>query len=735
MTEYSAGQATGRPDTGIAALVMVARYHQMAADPDQIHHHFGTHGHHLREADIIRAGRHLGLKAKAFTAGWAKLAKVALPAIVQANGGSYFILAAIAEDKALVQVPGRPQAETLSREAFEARWTGRLVLLTRRSKLPGSDKGFSIAWFAKALLKYRKLLRDVIVASFFVQLFALITPLFFQVVIDKVLVHKGIDTLDVLAIGLLVISVFDVVLNGLRNYVFSHTTNRVDVSLGAQLYDHLVHLPLPYFIARRVGTTVARVHELDSIRNFITSSALTLVIDLFFTLVFFSVMCLYSLKLTLIVAGSIPCYILLSAFVTPVLRRRLDEKFMRGAESQAFLTESVAGIETVKAMAVEPQMQRRWEERLAAYVSAAFKANNLGNVSGQTAQLINKVVTVLILWIGARAVIHNDLSVGELIAFNMIAGRVSAPILRLVHLWQDFQQARISVARLGDILNTPREPGHNPNRTTLPEVEGHVCLDQVTFRYGPDQSPVLKGLSVNVAPGEVIGIVGRSGSGKSTLAKLIQRLYLPETGRVMVDGTDLAQMEPAWLRRQVGVVLQENRLFNASIRDNIALADPGLPMDSVIRAAKLAGAHEFIVQLSEGYDTTVGEQGASLSGGQRQRIAIARALISNPRILILDEATSALDYESERIIQDNMRSICHNRTVFIIAHRLSTVRGADRILVMEQGQVVEQGDHHDLLSQNGYYAKLHKYQGDVPPIRAKEQRAPELMGQAQGGLV
>jgi len=735
MSEYPEQAPDQGLDTGLIALVMVARYHQVAADPDQIKHHFGTRGQPFSENDLVRAARHLGLKARAFGADWARLSKVALPAIAQAGDGNYFIVAALAEDKALIQKPGESQASTLSCEELEALWSGRLLLVTRRSRLSGTAQAFNIAWFARALAKYRRLLTDVIVASFFVQLFGLITPLFFQVVIDKVLVHKSLDTLDVLAIGLLVISVFDVVLNGLRNYVFSHTTNRVDVTLGAQLYDHLVHLPLPYFIARRVGTTVARVHELDSIRNFITSSALTLVIDLFFTIVFFAVMCLYSLKLTLIVAGSIPCYILLSAFVTPVLRRRLDEKFMRGAESQAFLTESVAGIETVKAMAVEPQMQRRWEERLAAYVSAAFKANNLGNVAGQTAQLINKVVTVLILWIGARAVIHNDLSVGELIAFNMIAGRVSAPILRLVHLWQDFQQARISVARLGDILNTPREPGHNPNRTTLSEVEGHVRLDQVTFRYGPDQPPVLKGLSIDVAPGEVIGIVGRSGSGKSTLTKLIQRLYLPETGRVMVDGIDLAQMAPAWLRRQVGVVLQENRLFNASIRDNIALADPGLPMDAVIRAARLAGAHEFIVQLPEGYDTMVGEQGASLSGGQRQRIAIARALISNPRILILDEATSALDYESERIIQDNMRAICQNRTVFIIAHRLSTVREADRILVMDQGQVVEQGDHHDLLRQNGYYAKLHHYQSDVPPIRARGRGTPEPVGQTQGGLI
>ncbi|GAA3954316.1 hypothetical protein GCM10022278_11320 [Allohahella marinimesophila] len=637
------------------------------------------------------------------------------------KNGETAILAKAAPDKVLVQDYDKPSPRVLTQEEFLSEWSGELILVTKRSILPGMSAKFDISWFIPALLKYKGLLGDVVLASFFIQIFALLTPLFFQVTIDKVLVHKGVSTLDVLAIGLVVIAIFDVVLNGLRDYVFTHTTNRVDVTLGAKLFHHLTQLPIAYFLSRQVGNTVARVRELDSIRNFITGSALTLIIDLFFTIVFFAVMAYYSMTLTWIVLGSIPCYVILSIIITPILKKRLDEKFARGAENQAFLTESIASIETVKAMAVEPQMQRKWEDNLAAYVAAAFKANNLGNISSQVAQFINKIVTVLILWFGATLVMSNELTIGQLIAFNMIAGRVSGPILKLVQLWQDFQQAGISIQRLGDILNTPTEPGHNPNRTTLPRIQGRVTFDKVSFRYKPDQPQTLKQIALDVKAGEVIGIVGRSGSGKSTLTKLIQRLYVPETGRVMVDGIDLAQMEPAWLRRQVGVVLQENRLFNSSVKDNIALTDPSLPMDAVVRAATLAGAHEFIVGLPEGYDTMVGEQGAALSGGQRQRIAIARALITNPRILILDEATSALDYESERIIQENMRHLCKGRTVFIIAHRLSTVRQADRILVVEQGEIVESGSHDELIRLNGYYNKLHSYQSHTPAIRQVPQ--------------
>jgi subfamily B ATP-binding cassette protein HlyB/CyaB len=702
------------PDTGLVCLVLVARVLGLAADAAQLRHRLALSGSRVTGADILLAARHLGLKARSISSNWNRLQKTPLPALAQHRDGHWLVIAKADAERVLVRDPLEERPLTLPRELFESAWNGTLILLTRRAQLADASTRFGFRWFIPALVKYRKLFGEVLLASFFLQLFALITPLFFQVVIDKVLVHKGLTTLDVLAFGLIVVSVFEVLLGGLRTYMFSHTTNRVDVELGSRLYRHLLRLPMSYFGARRVGDSVVRVRELENIRNFITGSALTMVIDLLFTFVFLAVMYYYSPLLTYIVLGSIPAYVLLSVFVTPILRARVNEKFNRGAENQAFLVESVNGVETLKAMSIEPQMQKRWDEQLAGYVHASFKASNLGNIASQVAGFINKVVIVLILWVGARAVIQGDLSVGQLIAFNMLAARVSGPVLRLVQLWQDFQQAGVSIKRLGDILNTPVEPGHSQSRLSLPQIQGRIQFDRVSFRYRADGPEVLREVSLDISTGEVVGIVGRSGSGKSTLTKLVQRLYVPERGRVLIDGVDIAQVDTAWLRRRIGVVLQENVLFNRSVRDNIALADPGLPMEAIIQAARLAGAHEFILEMPQGYDTLVGEHGASLSGGQRQRIAIARALVTNPRILIFDEATSALDYESERIIQQNMQAICQNRTVIIIAHRLSTVRAAQRILVMEKGQIIEQGTHDDLLSQRGQYAQLHALQSGQP---------------------
>lgn len=693
-------------DTGLACFVMLAAFLEQAVDPGQLTHQYGEVGKHLDDITLLRAAKDLDFKAKAVTSSPDRLEKLPLPAIAHRKDGTFFILAKVAEGKALVQDPlvGRP--ETWAMDKLVAEWDGRLILITTRKSMVGDQRRFDISWFIPAVVKYRKLFTEVLLASFFIQIFALISPLFFMVIIDKVLTHRGLTSLDVLIFALITVSVFEVILGGLKTYIFSHTTNRIDVELGTQLFKHLMQLPISFFGVRKVGQTVARVRELENVRNFITGSALTLVVDLAFTFVFIAVMYFFSSTLTWIVICSIPFYILVSVLVTPVLRKRVEEKFQRGAENQAFLVESITGVETVKAAAVEPQMQRRWEEQLAGYVGISFKTAQLSNIAQQSVQLIQKITMALTLWFGARLVIDGDMTVGQLVAFNMLSGRVSQPILRLAQLWQDFQQTRISIERLGDILNEKTEVQSSPGRGALPAIRGDVEFDSVTFRYRSDGPEILKNVSLSVKAGEVVGIVGPSGSGKSTLTKLIQRLYVPESGRTLVDGTDLAMVDPSWLRRQIGVVLQENYLFNRSVRENIALADPAMPMDRVIDAAKLAGAHDFIVELSEAYDTIIEERGASLSGGQRQRIAIARALATNPRILIFDEATSALDYESEMIIQENMRRIAAERTVFIIAHRLSTVRDCNRIVTIEAGEIVEQGTHDDLLKTNGRYATL-----------------------------
>ncbi|MGE0108198.1 MAG: type I secretion system permease/ATPase [Bdellovibrionales bacterium] len=696
-------------DTGLVSFILLLRFLGIAADPQQIQHQLG--GSVCGVTEILRCAKQLDLKARVIESDWARLGKTALPAIAQRHDGTFFILGKMTEEGALIQDPliGRPQM--IKRDALEAQWNGQLVLMTRRAGLGELIRRFDVTWFLQAMVKYKRLLSEVLIASFFLQLFALISPLFFQVVIDKVLVHRGLSTLHVLVFGLVTVAVFETVLGALRTYVFSHTTNRIDVELGARLFRHLAALPISYFEARRTGDSVARVRELENIRNFLTSSALTLVIDLFFTFVFLGVMAYYSLFLTFVVLASFPFFIAISAGVTPIFKKRLDEKFNRGAENQSFLVESITGIETLKAMAVEPQMQRRWEEQLAGYVKASFRVMNLANWASQSVQMVSKIVTAAILFFGAGAVMDGRMSVGELVAFNMLAGHVIQPVLRLAQIWQDFHQARLSVERLGDILNTVPEPTFTPGRTALPAIKGDVSFEHVTFRYRLNGQEILKDVHLSIPTGQVVGIVGPSGSGKSTLAKLVQRLYTPESGRVLVDGVDLAMVDVSWLRRQVGVVLQENVLFNRSIRENIALADPGIPMPRVIEAAKLAGAHEFILELPQGYDTIVEERGTSLSGGQRQRIAIARALITDPRILIFDEATSALDYESERIIQENMRLIVKGRTVLIVAHRLSSVRQCDRIITIEKGRIVEDGTHDTLSKSGGRYASLLKLQG------------------------
>ena len=700
-------------DTGLMALLAMASLHGVTIDEASLRHEFG---HTLFDTTtILRAADLVGMKAKAIRQNPARLDKAALPAVAQMReDGRYFLIGqfqsgdGIRPDQILIQHLGEaPTVITL--ENFFAQCTGELIFFTSKASFSGALAKFDFTWFIPAIVKYRKLLGEVLLISLALQLIGLVTPMFFQVVMDKVLVNHALKTLNVIAIGLICAILFEAALSGIRTWVFAHTSSKIDVELGARLFRHLLALPLAYFQARRVGDSVARIRELENIRSFLTGNAMTLVLDLAFSFIFLAAMLWYSAWLTLVVVVSIPLYIALSLLFTPVIRHRLDDKFNKSAENQSFLVETISGIDTVKALAVEPRWTDTWDKQLAAYVSAGLSVTNVATIASSGVNLISKLVTAAIMWLGATLVIDNKLTVGELIAFNMLATQVSSPILRLAQLWNDFQQVGISMSRLGDILNTL--PEVSGQKTRLPRLAGAIEFDQVSFRYRPDASDVLRNVCLTIAPGDIIGIVGRSGSGKSTLTKLVQRLYIPDRGRVLIDGQDIAIIDTTSLRQQIGVVLQENTLFNRSVRDNIALINPTLPIEAVIEAATLAGAHDFICELPEGYDTRVGEHGTGLSGGQRQRIAIARALISNPRVLIFADATSALDYESEAIIQANMRRICQGRTVLIIAHRLSAVRDANRIIVMDRGQIVEAGNHETLVRMpEGIYAHLHTLQ-------------------------
>lgn len=701
-------------DSGIYSLCSIASYYHIPANPVFIKKNLAFTDRLADAKDILRAANQINMKARIIeNYNEKRLIALPMPAIVKLDDEKYYVLVGKNEHDQfrLLDVTTRGNI-IIPLDELYTKISGEIILVQR--KLLGKGKrpdGFSIAWFKPTIRRYKKPLVHVVVASFFIQMFALITPLFFQVIIDKVLVHKSYETLIVLSIGLFVIGFFEVIMRYLRTWVLAHTANRIDVELGRRLFHHLFALPMSYFESRSAGNTVARIRELENIRNFFTGQALFSVIDLFFIVIFLVVLFIYSPFLATITLASIPIYFLITMAMRPSIKKRIDNKFSTGAASQQFLIETVVGAQTVKASAVEPIFSKQWDEKLASYVHASFEATQLTSMAQNGILLINKFFSVLILFFGAGAVIDGLLSVGELIAFNMISSQVVQPILRISQLWQDFQQVQVSVERLGDILNVQPEFAKQQHGG-YPEIKGNIQFHNVSFSYHSNGPVILKNIFLDIKPGEVIGIVGSSGSGKSTLTKLAQRLYLPSKGNVLLDGVDILNTDPAWLRRNIGVVLQENILFNRTIHENIAFANPNLSRAAVIQVAQLAGAHEFIISLAEGYETIVQERGGNLSGGQRQRIAIARALATNPSILIFDEATSALDYESESIIRNNMKYIIKGRTVIIIAHRLSTVRDCNRIISMADGEIMEQGTHAELLKRHGIYSHLWSLQSE-----------------------
>ena len=709
-----------RFDSGLLSLCGVASYFRIATDPNHLRRELSLFDRVATPEDVLRAARLVGLKARVVGKVTAdRLARIPLPAIVQIKGGDFCVF--VARDETGLCRLFDPTTKTL-RELTLADLLDQIapiaVLVTRRFAGHGYDpKTFGFRWFLPSLWRYRKPVGHVLLASVFVQVFALMTPLFFQAIIDKVLTHQAYSTLYVLVAGLAIVGVFDAALQYLRTYALAHSTNRIDVELGSRLFRHLMRLPLSYFETRPAGQTVARVRELENIRQFLTGQALFSGIDLVFAAIFVAVMFAYSVSLTFVVLATIPIYVLIGVVLRPVLQGKIKEKFNRGAISEQFLVETIVGMQTIKASAVEPIMQAQWEERLAAFIGTSFDATMIGAGGQNAIQYASRLTTALTLLFGAYAVMSGELTVGALVAFNMIAGQTVQPILRLSQLWQNFQQVQVSIERLGDVLNFPAE-ARGPASFLPPRPRGLIEIKRVTFRYRPDTSEALRDVSLQIRPGEIIGIVGPSGSGKSTLTKLVQRLYQPSEGSILLDGHDLNNVDPAWLRSNIGVVMQENLLFNRSVHDNIAFANPALSRAHVINIARMTGADEFIGKLPQGYDTMVEERGANLSGGQRQRIAIARALATNPPILILDEATSALDYESERVIQANMARITSGRATIIIAHRLAAVRQCHRIVGIADGRVVEVGTHDELLGRPGGLYAHRRRPGQAAAVRS-----------------
>lgn len=692
----------------LVAFDVVARINRIDVDIRAIEREFSLQEIICPE-ELLRIAQKYDFKAKLKKIPLAKLAgSYPLPAIAVGATGYYAVLLKINKENSKCLLFDPLEKQTIEKTIEEVEEAFDQFIILRHKKI-NSQVVFGFGWFLQEITRFKRIIGEVLLGSFVVQLFGLVTPLFTQVILDKVIVHRSMTTLDVLAVAFLAIAGFELLLNIARNYIFIHTAHKLDAKLGAKLFKHLLALPFRYFEARQVGNIAARVRELDTIREFITNKAVSVIIDLFFSLVFVAVMLLYSVKLTLIVLGFVTVIGLLYLVITPELRRRLENKFQMAASSNSYLVESVTGVQTVKSLAVEGTMQNRWEDHLGRYVSSSFNLANMSNISGAVSGTLRRLMTISVLYLGVKAVLQGDLTIGQLIAFQMFSAQFAGPVLRLVNLWNEFQQALLSVDRLGDILNHPTEVT-TEKAITLPHLKGALKLDNVSFKYSPDGPNVLNKISVEIQPGMSVGIVGRSGSGKSTLAKLLQRLYIPTEGAIYIDEIDARHLNPSWLRFNTGVVLQENYLFSGTIRDNIALPKPDAPMELILQAARIAGAHEFISQLAEGYDTGVSERGSSLSGGQRQRIAIARALITNPRLLIFDEATSALDYESEKIIQDNMQAIKKGRTTLLITHRLATIQDSDLIMVLDKGRLVESGTHAQLLKLGGYYHNLHSQQ-------------------------
>lgn len=710
--KYPFVRGKGQPEVALACFQMFCQYFNMPFRKDIVRRVLTNQLQRGGGISLELCGavsEMMGLHAQLVTVPASAISRLEAPALVEWQD-SLAILYSINERELLIAVPETGLIRRTPADFIES-WGDRGDVLLLRSTKQTPQKRFGLEWFLPSIKRHRKVLIEVFIASFFVQMFALANPLMIQVIIDKVIVQGSVSTLHVLGIFLLVVSVFEAILTSVRTYLFVDTTNRIDMTLGSEIIDHLFRLPLRYYERRPVGELATRINELENIRQFLTGTALTVVLDAVFSVIYIIVMLLYSWILTLVSLLTIPLFVLLAVVASPIIRNQLRVKAERNAETQSYLVEVVSGIQTVKAQNMELRARWQWQQRYARYVSAGFKTVLTGTTAGSASNFLNQLSGLLVIWVGAYLVLNGQLSLGQLIAFRIIAGYVTSPLLRLAQLWQNFQEVGLSIERLSDIVDAAPEADEiDRQNIPMPTIKGAVKFDDVSFRFGTSGPWQLSNVNLEFPAGAFVGIVGQSGSGKSTLMKLLPRLYELEVGRILIDGYDIGKVELYSLRRQVGIVPQEPLLFEGTIQENIALTNPNASAEEIIRAAEVAVAHDFIMQLPNGYNTRVGERGASLSGGQRQRIAIARTILQNPNLLILDEATSALDYDSERRVCLNLSEAFRGRSVFFITHRLSTIRNADVILMMDKGSPVEIGTHDELMALRGRYYCLYNQQ-------------------------